>query len=163
VWGRAGCSKLSPSREEQRITRRDTCRQTSPHQNMVGATNGSAPRQGAGSGTGSNPPAPQPQSYNHPREVRIKPLGRSFRNRSGLVFSEPHSSKRRPQKIRDACRQASLQIGTSLTAALQELRTTGWLNQWRPTCKSMTLRRKRVSDLVAMLVEGGRKVGSGLL
>ena len=27
-----------------------------------------------------------------------------------------------------------------------------------PNCKAMTFRRKRVSDLVAMLVEGGRKV-----
>ena len=54
-------------------------------------------------------------------------------------------------------------MGTSLTPAAQELRTTGWLNQRRPNCKSMTLRCKRVSDLVAKLVEGGRKVGSDLL
>jgi hypothetical protein len=86
-----------------------------------------------------------------------------FRNRSGLCFRSHTRGKRRPQKIRDACRQASLQIGTLLTAAPQELRTTGRLKQWRPNYKSMTLRRKRVSDLVAMLVEGGRKVGSGLL
>jgi hypothetical protein len=149
--------------KEHRITSRDACRQASPHQNMVGATNGSAPRQGAGPGTGWNPPAPQPQSYNHPREVRIKPLGRSSAIGAAWCFQSHTRGKRRPQKIRDACRQASLQIGTSLTAAPQELRTTGWLKQWRPTCKSMTLRRKRVSDLVAMLVEGGRKVGSGLL
>jgi hypothetical protein len=100
VWGTApsttgslvcvGASRLFESyrlaREVHCTTSRDACHQASPHQNLVGATNGSAPRQGAGSGTGSDPTAPQPQSYIHPRRVRIRSLDRSSAIGAACIF-----------------------------------------------------------------------------
>ena len=79
------------------------------------------------------------------------------------MFSEPHS-----RQAATAENKGRLSPSVPADWDVADRRSPGVANYWvaeamAPQLKSMTLRRKRVSDLVAMLVEGGRKVGSGLL